>query len=314
MSRIMHEEKELALLKKRSSVNPPPLYSGLYNLDDKMGLNGCGNFLKYSMFCFNAIILVAGCGLLGLGIYTETSQTGLTKVSSILGSYLYSTLSLVLIIAGGVVIVLSFLGCCGALKEVKCMLVTFFILLLLMFTGLVIGGTLVYAFKDQIGEYTINELYKSLNTSYGLEGQTSVTEAWDSMQKMLHCCGVDGGINSTTSWAFYKEHTEWFRNQSDNMKRFVPESCCKSHMDLNVTKCQARLDKNIIPAIGPPVYYDMYNDQIFTEGCYTAFYNFIAGNVQILGGVGVGIGLIIVMGMVFSICLCKRIKDDYYFD
>ncbi|XP_050414136.1 tetraspanin-4 isoform X2 [Patella vulgata] len=282
--------------------------------DAKMGLNGCGNFLKYSMFLFNAIILITGCGLLGLGIYTRTSQTGLSRVSSILGSYLYSTLSLVLIITGGVVIVLSFLGCCGALKEVKCMLVSFFALLLLMFLGLIVGGTVVYAFKDQIGEYTIKELYRSLNSSYGLDGQESVTEAWNSMQKIFQCCGVDGDINSTSSWAYYKENTEWFRNQTDNMKRFVPESCCVSQMDLNVTKCQARIEKHIIPAIGPPVFADMENDQLFTEGCYTAFYNFISRNAQIVGGIGVGIGVAMILGMIFAICLCKRIKDDYYFD
>ncbi|XP_046335173.1 CD151 antigen-like isoform X3 [Haliotis cracherodii] len=288
---------------------------GTYSPDksSKMGLNGCGNFLKYSMFLFNAIILVAGCGLLGLGIYTRTSQTGITKVSAILGSNLYSILSLALMVTGGVVIVLSFLGCCGAIKEVRCMLVTFFALLLVMFFGLVVGGVLVYAYRGQIGEHTINELYRSLNSSYGMAGKDPVTNAWDFMQKIFGCCGVDGGINSTTSWAYYKENTLWYKNQT-GIRRYIPDSCCKTQMSENLTKCTGLDYPKLTPAVGPPVVDITFNDQMFTEGCYTKFFAFLASNARILGGVGVGVAAMMVLGMTFALCLCRRIKDDYYFD
>ena len=65
---------------------------------------------------------IAGCGLMGFGVYTRTNDSRVSRFSSILGSYLYSTLSLALIASGGIVILLSFLGCCGAIKEVRCML------------------------------------------------------------------------------------------------------------------------------------------------------------------------------------------------
>ena len=59
---------------------------------------------------------------MGFGVYTRTNDSRVSRFSTILGSYLYSTLSLALIASGGIVIFLSFLGCCGAIKEVRCML------------------------------------------------------------------------------------------------------------------------------------------------------------------------------------------------
>lgn len=281
----------------------------------KMGLTGCGNFLKYSMFLFNAVILIAGCGLLGFGVYTRTNDDHLSIFASLMGSYLYSTLTLILIISGGVVIFLSFLGCCGAIKEVKCMLGTFFLLLLLMLVGLLVGATVTYAYREQIGDHILKELYTSLNTSYGDLERKEVTEAWDVMQKLFSCCGVVGNVNSTTSWAFYR-NTAWFKNQTGSQKEFVPESCCANAMGDNRTRCMGSLDafRNIIPARLPPIYPGMENGIMFTEGCYSAFIIFLSDNVKIVGGVGAGVALMMILAMTFSICLCRRIKDDYYFD
>ncbi|KAL8595265.1 hypothetical protein ACOMHN_043417 [Nucella lapillus] len=282
----------------------------------KSGLTGCGCFLKYSMFLFNAIILIAGCGLLGFGVYSRTNESWVSRYSAILGSYLLSTLSLILISVGGIVILLAFLGCCGAIKEVRCMLVMFFTLLLLMLMGLMIGSILAYVYKDQIGERVLTELYSSLNTSYGAVEHAAVTGAWDNMQHLFSCCGVYGDINSTTSWAFYR-NTLWYLNQTaDDYREFVPSSCCRNAMGENRTRCtgSSPVYHHLIPATLPPVYSNMDNDIMFTEGCYSAFISFVSGNIKILGGVGVGVALMMMLAMAFSICLCRRIKDDYFFD
>lgn len=283
--------------------------------DEKMGLSRCGKFLKYSMFLFNAVILIAGCGLLGFGVYSRTSENRLTQLSSILGSYYYSALSMSLIVSGGVVIIISFLGCCGAIKEVKCMLGTFFILLLLMLLSMVIGGIVIYVYRENIGEKILNELSHSLNTTFGVTGKKEVTDAWNIMQTLFECCGVLGGVNSTTSWAYYREYTVWFKNQTDDMKEYVPESCCRNVFGLNRTKCVGGPGyEAIIPAILPPVGSHQENDLLFTDGCYTAVESFLTDNVRILAGVASGISVLMVMGMTFAVCLCRRIKDEFLFD
>ena len=59
----------------------------------------------------------------------------------------------VLIVAGILVVFVSFVGCLGAVKEVRCMMLTYFITLFLMFVVLVIGGVLGYVFRDQVYYY-----------------------------------------------------------------------------------------------------------------------------------------------------------------
>ncbi|KAL4225852.1 hypothetical protein ACF0H5_013841 [Mactra antiquata] len=293
-----------------------------------MGLRGIGSFIKYSMFLFNAVILVAGLCLVGFGIYTNTSGAAVAKFSTILGSNLLPTVSLVLIITGAVIIVLAFLGCCGAIKEVKCMLVLFFLLLLLMFVSFLVGGILFYAFREKIENATLNHLSFQLRNLYGKKGEEPVTEAWDSMQKLFKCCGIQGDFNSTESWSFYKGQTDWFANGyyadhsdydihlSTVSTMYVPLSCCiDSENTPNVTKCQGVSNDQIIPKFGPPVLHQsQLNDQLYTEGCYTSLHNIVESNIVILIGVGAGIAVAMVLGMIFSICLCRRIRDDEDYD
>ncbi|XP_046561871.1 CD82 antigen-like [Haliotis rubra] len=85
-------------------------------------------------------------------------------------------------------------------------------------------------------------------------------------------------------------------------------------MSENLTKCTGLDYPKLSPAVGPPVVDINFNDQMFTEGCYTKFFAFLASNARILGGVGVGVAALMVLGMTFALCLCRRIKDDYYFD
>ncbi|KAK3102882.1 hypothetical protein FSP39_014643 [Pinctada imbricata] len=272
--------------------------------------SACGRFLKYSMFFFNSIMLIAGCGLLGFGVWSRTNQVGLVRVSSVLGSDIVTTMSLILIIAGGIVILISFLGCCGAIKEVRCMLVTFFLILILIFIGFIVCGILGYIYRNKIEEFTLTSLKKTLTSSYG--SNDDVTEGWDSMQQMFRCCGVSGNVNSTDSWAFYKSQTDWFSRQKSQIQ-YIPDSCCTDASSTpNRTKCVGLKNKKKAPVKGPPVTPKIFNDQMFTQGCYTALGGLLENNIKILSGVIIGVAAVMILGMVFAVCLCKRIEDDEY--
>ena len=65
---------------------------------------------------------LAGAGILGLGIYILGSDYGAKQLSSVLGNDLYQIAAYVLIIAGGVLVIISFCGFCGAHRESKVML------------------------------------------------------------------------------------------------------------------------------------------------------------------------------------------------
>ncbi|XP_036358541.1 tetraspanin-8-like [Octopus sinensis] len=266
-----------------------------------MGLTRCGNFLKYSMFIFNFLILICGCVLLGIGIYTRANDTPACITS--LGSNLFLPVAFMLITLGSIVIILSFLGCCGAIKEVRCMLATFFALLLLMLIVLMIGGIIAYVFRGEFGikNYFRHHLYSSLNDSYGENDRE--TRAWNCMQSALECCGVEGGINSTNSWAYYKRNTVWFLNQTaarrpyreyhryDKIK-YIPDSCCQKKA--NLTRCTGGLEKDMAPYLGPPVLPHQYNDQMYGKGCFSAISDLFYTYLNALGGAACGVALLMV--------------------
>ena len=53
-------------------------------------------------------------------------------------------------------ILLSCFGCFAAYKEIKCFLLTYNVLMLLLFVILTIGGTLAYIFREQVLEQTFS--------------------------------------------------------------------------------------------------------------------------------------------------------------
>ncbi|KAL1489893.1 hypothetical protein ABEB36_013821 [Hypothenemus hampei] len=163
-------------------------------------MDGCGYFMKYSLFVVNLIIFIGGVVAAGIGIWTLTDQS---FANELLGTNLYSGSAYVLLITGLSVIFISCLGCLGSIKEVRCMLVIYFTALFLIFVTMLIGGIIGYVFKGKV-EKTIRLGMERSMSDYG--GNRRITEAWDETQIKLKCCGV-------YSYADWRDK--------------IPESCCK---------------------------------------------------------------------------------------
>ena len=90
---------------------------------------------------------------------------------------------IVLVIASSVVIVISFLGCCGALKENRVLLFLYFVTLLLIFLAVTIGATIA-AFQsvDVIKEPLLKSMDKYDPNSQVPEN-LDITRAWDDVQR-----------------------------------------------------------------------------------------------------------------------------------
>ncbi|CAG9767047.1 unnamed protein product [Ceutorhynchus assimilis] len=163
-------------------------------------MDGCGNFMKYSLFIVNLIIFIGGIVAAALGIWVIVDKS---FANELLGTNLYSGSAYVLVITGALVILISCLGCLGSVKEVRCMLVIYFTTLFLIFVTMLIGGILGYVFREKVEKTIRLGMSRSLS-DYGNHKPT--TDAWDETQRRLNCCGVSG-------------YTDW----NDR----IPESCCK---------------------------------------------------------------------------------------
>merc|ERR1711970_1145606 len=59
--------------------------------------------------------------------------------------HIYTSAAYILLVVSALVVLVSFFGCCGAIKESKCMLGTYFVLILAMFIVMVVGAVLGYS-------------------------------------------------------------------------------------------------------------------------------------------------------------------------
>ncbi|CAL8251235.1 unnamed protein product [Arctogadus glacialis] len=89
----------------------------------------------------------------------------------------------ILIVAGSLVMLVGFFGCCGAVRESQCLLGSFFACLLIIFGAEVAAGVFGFLNKDKIIEDVQNFYAKTYNDN---NNSTLIT----SYHKVLNCCGT----------------------------------------------------------------------------------------------------------------------------
>ncbi|CAL8279492.1 unnamed protein product [Gadus morhua 'NCC'] len=140
--------------------------------------------IKYLLFFFNFLFWVSGCIILGVSIYLKVSKDG----NAVTGEALPGVDLMIAI--GVIIMLLGFLGCCGAIRENRCLLLLFFISLLLIFILLLAAGILAAVDKDKVNDWT----KERLNDLLPLQDQTA--EIKTDVQKLeaeLKCCGLAKG-------------------------------------------------------------------------------------------------------------------------
>lgn len=100
------------------------------------------------MFLF--FLQAVGLAVVVLGSWMLTDKTFLVSLSE--QEQHYNMGLYVLLGAGILIIVVSFLGCCGAFKESQCMLVTFFSLLLVVIVAQIAAGAWLYTNRERLDE------------------------------------------------------------------------------------------------------------------------------------------------------------------
>jgi len=194
-----------------------------------------------------------------------------------------------LMIASGVfVAIIGFLGCCGAIKKSECMLLSYAILIFLIFILEIAAGIYTYTKKESVQEDLEEHIKTAIKESYkGVsKADIALTKAVDWFQLNVECCG-------TTRPDDWKE-SKWYHETKDKNKE-VPESCCiKKNKDCN---------KGTITNLRK-------NKKIFTEGCVPAGKNFVKNHMWKVAGVAIGIAVIQLFGIIFAICLCKAIRQN----
>uniref|UniRef100_A0A8C9RLG6 Tetraspanin n=1 Tax=Scleropages formosus TaxID=113540 RepID=A0A8C9RLG6_SCLFO len=188
----------------------------------------CSGFLRTVMIVFNAIIFLAGNIILGLGIWVKVESESLVKVlwnteDTPEGANPVFHMGYLLIAVGAVLLVMGFLGCCGAMKESPCMLLLFFVIVLLIFIAEVAGVVMIFIFNTRV---------KHAYTYIIREGGLYVC-IFSLCPFQLNCCG------------FYN-YTDFTGSPFNNMTAGrYPDTCC-----LN-SPCTLENSRNKVPGCYP---------------------------------------------------------------
>ncbi|WAR24804.1 CD82-like protein, partial [Mya arenaria] len=234
---------------------------------------------------------ILGLGVLGVGIWLLVTEFSVREVSVLIGFNYFEIGTYLMIGAGGTIALLAFLRSHSDINIV-CV------------DSWERSGVYIIRVKDTISN--------TLQTSYGVDLRKNstnrlITDAWDSVQRGLECCGVHGDANGTYSWAFYKLHSQWYI-QTNMRAPYVPESCCRSG---SKPLCTGVETINGPPAKGPPMEASyVKNEFLFTDGCYEKIVKNVERNALILGCVAAFVPLLLIIGIVIVFCLCARVRSE----
>jgi CD63 antigen len=162
---------------------------------------GCGiAIIKYLVFIFNLVFAIIGATLLVVGVLfkIDINILQLNETASVA--------PLLLIIVGALIFIISFFGCCGAIKESNCMLMTYASLLIFILALQIgIGIFSFIAIKDD--KSLRAEIRNEIKEDFDKYSTSDLArETFDNLQQTIKCCGVDG---------------------PEDWSGPIPSSCCK---------------------------------------------------------------------------------------
>jgi len=258
-------------------------------------VDGClGKTVQFILFLTNFLVFVLGVVVLGFGAYvliTGNDLVSLIDVTDADSIKIYGSAAILLIVIACAVVLVTFFGCCGAWKVNRCMLGTYFVMILALFICILVGAVIAYTQDLEFVKGALEETQKK----YGHDGtdETIITDAWDSFQEDFDCCGVSNRTDWADSGAIFKDKDG---NIQDTYK--VPLSCCANVVEEELTKCLTTSDND-----GP--------ENSFFTGCWTKFQDdVIEANKDYILYSGIAIIVIMFLNMLSAFAMCTMAKGD----
>ncbi|ELT93393.1 hypothetical protein CAPTEDRAFT_20913 [Capitella teleta] len=261
---------------------------------------GCGaKCAKFLLIIFNAIFWLSGACVLGVGLWLLLDDNA-SKVFDLAieasGDNTLKTACYILIGIGAFVFLVGFLGCCGAIRESKCLLGLYIFALVIVFVVELAAGILAALYKDTITKELKEHLEKAITQKPYYNDDDSYT-GWgltvNFVQAKFECCGM------------IKESAGDYVNYNGTGP--FPYTCCKLKEDVNLDQASKAQVENV----------ENWDEckaenenQFFKAPCYDQVLAWIEDNLIILIGVGIGIACLEIFGFIFAVCLCRNTGDE----
>ncbi|XP_028843616.1 CD82 molecule b [Denticeps clupeoides] len=247
---------------------------------------GCIAAAKYFLFLFNLLFFLFGALMLGFGLWVLLDNQSFIAVlqeeSNTLkvGSY-------ILIAVGSLSMLMGFLGCIGAIYEIRCLLGLYFTCLILILVAQVTAAVLIYFQRDRL-KHEMSLIVRNIIVNYG-ESNKTTDATWDYLQKAVQCCGWSGPGN-------------WTENVKikNNTSRLYPCSC-RNESTPGTDVQESGICETLSPSW--PVY---------SRGCADSVEEWLLSNNGVILGICVGVAVVEILGLFLSMCLCRSIQAEDY--
>ncbi|XP_054640753.1 tetraspanin-2a [Dunckerocampus dactyliophorus] len=205
--------------------------------------------VKYLLFVFNFIFWLSGLLVLAVGLWLRFDSETVELLTGDDAPDTFFIAVYILLGTGGLMMLVGFFGCFGAVRESQCLLASFFACLLIVFAAEIAAGVFGFINKQQI----VEEVQKFYSSSIGDVSNPNATAIALMYHKTLNCCG---GSASAASSALCED---------------APEE---------------------------------------TKDCLSAITDFFNEKLHIIGYIGIGVGGVMILGMIFSMVLCCAIRNS----
>jgi len=254
----------------------------------------------------NFLIFVLGVSVFGLSIWVLVDKPSfldlfeeakdVSGLSEDFDIQFFTSAAYILLVVSIVAVLLSFFGCYGAIKRNKCMLATYFVMVLAMLILMVVGVVLGYSgdldktikkpLKEALGSYRDNVD----DTEPAL---FAYKNSWNKVQEEFKCCGVD----NVKDWA--GPDFQWAPTEANK-----PLGCCMQKQDGTVMDEAEQLDcRKSSQDPASPVYY--------FDGCYTVMKDKVKKNEKNILGTATVVAIVMFLNLLssFAMCAMSRKRD-----
>ncbi|XP_059489115.1 tetraspanin-33-like [Neocloeon triangulifer] len=255
-------------------------------------VSACG---KYMIFLLNFLFWLLGGLLIAIGLYAfvDKWQTiGSVKLTNIYDVFL--NISLVLIIMGAIIFIMSFTGCIGALRENTCLLRFYSFFLLVFFLLEMFIAVAGFVFPHRMQSLLDETFTDKIITTY--REDPDLQNLIDFGQKKFQCCGLSH--SGFMDWS----KNEYFNCSSPSVESCgVPFSCCINATDISSglvnIMCGYGVQKHTPAEAGKKIY---------TTGCVEEVRIWLERNLYTIACVALGVAL----AQLFVIYLSKTLEGQ----
>uniref|UniRef100_A0A8D8VXT7 Tetraspanin n=1 Tax=Cacopsylla melanoneura TaxID=428564 RepID=A0A8D8VXT7_9HEMI len=178
----------------------------------------CSCLSKYLICIFNFLLFVMGSISVAVGLWVHLDKQSFSKFLSMVDHSLrfpglsgfthpdaLTDASILLIVAGGLICIVSFLGYCGACCNSSCMMTLYGCFILIFLIMQIAAGCLAFFYKQRVGDEIRLFLKDSIRDYYNVSPvnqSNSATLMWNYLMAQLSCCGVDDftDFNLSRQW------------------------------------------------------------------------------------------------------------------